>query len=443
MRRGIELAGTVENNNIAVEDSLYTNWLKSDDRKRADKVYGLLDFNVAGETQNKRLMFYMILSSYNTKLTSFVFYRGDSSAGKNHVINAVLDLFPKDDIFIVDSATPAALNYDQALAGKKIAYLRELNENSLTLLDLLKAMYNPEGYVHKETVRDAQTQEFRVKTHLKDRIGVITTLSFESIQVDLINRSWVLTPDQSYQQNEAIVNHQLNAQSNAIERDIKQKEISEDFHFVSQAIRSLDFSYEVFVPYSKRLYPLFPTQHLNVRRDVAKILNLIKIITIFNQKNRKSLVINNKKWLFAEYFDLKEALDVSQDLFINTVLHLDEIMRSILDYMEAQKNFFNIDDVLEDNDQFYTITDIYMELKETRAVSRRTTQRKLDQLYMEGYLFKDKSKGTWRFKLMKNYDVISSIKLHDIRDDIISDIEQQYIFWSNKTEGVIDDYNNN
>ncbi len=59
----------------------------------------------------------------------------------------------------------------------------------------------------------------------------------------------------------------------------------------------------------------------------------IKVITIWNQKSRHLVEMGDMHLLFAEYEDLEMALEVCQDLFIDLVLHVDEIKRAILDFM--------------------------------------------------------------------------------------------------------------
>jgi len=437
---------------VKTDDSPYILFLKKSDRDRTNKVYDLLNFFIAGEQENKKLLFYLLLSCYHPDLICFIIYRGDSSAGKNYLVNSVLKLFPQEHILLFDSATAAALNYDQALAGVKVIYLRELSEQA-TVVEFLKNFYNEEGYIHKETVRDPKSKELHVKTHYHNRKGVITTLSFEKVQVDLINRSWVLNPDQSYDQTSAVIDYHLDVQKNLIDREIHKKEVMQDCYFIAQAIKNLDFGYDVYVAYLDRLRALFPSDYLNVRRDVSKLINLIKIITLWNQKNRRIITIGDKKYLFAEYFDLKEALEISQKLYINLVLHIDETKKNILDFMEYMElkdisrgkkevtEFFadgtTAGPKIEEVNRWYSISEVYDELRGDKSLSRRTVQRKLEELYYDGYLFRDKVKGKWAFKKLKEYDLIESIKLPDIMESIIGDIEQKYIYYSGQTEEML------
>lgn len=425
----------------------YEHFFTLPDKKRWDVVCELLDFFIAGEDHNKQLLFLLILGNYHDKLMSFVLYRGDSSAGKNYVVQNVLQFFPKADVYTFDSATAVALNYDDELDGVKTLYLRELMEKN-SMVDLLKSLYNEDGKIHKETIKDKETKEHIVKTHITDRMGVITTFSFEDIQIDVINRSWVLIPDQTTKQTNKILDHHLEMEADLIEYNIsKKKRISQCF-FISQCIKCLNFSYDVYIPYVQKLKTLFPIQYLNVRRDFNKLLMLIKILALWNQKNRDCFDINEKKYLIANYIDLKMALEISEELFIDLVMHIDEIKRGILDFMtykiEVESESFqsHVDSydekVMTEKDRYYSITEVFEELRIAHSISRKTIQRKMNNLFYEGYLLREKQGTAYKFHKLRSYNLIESLKLEDLKEEIEIIVEQKYIYYKNKSEEILD-----
>jgi len=424
----------------------YNDFFLLSDKKRWEIICELLDFFIAGEDHNKQLLFLLILGNYHPKLMSFVLYRGDSSAGKNYVVQNVLQFFPKGDVYTFDSATAVALNYDDDLDGVKTLYLRELMEKN-SMVDLLKSLYNEDGKIHKETVKDKETKEHIVKTHVIERMGIITTFSFEGIQIDVINRSWVLNPDQTPKQTKKILNHHLSVEANLIEHDIsKNKKLSECF-FISQCIKCLDFNFDIYIPYVQKLESLFPVQFLNVRRDFNKLLMLIKILALWNQKNRDCFDIGKKRYLIANYTDLKMALEISEDLFINLVMHIDDIKRGILDFMEAIElkdvEAYNPESksreptVTEEN-KYYTITEVFEELRDEYGVSRKTILRKMNDLFYEGYLLREKQGSAYKFHKLRNYNIIESLELNNLKEEIEIIVEQKYIFYKNKSEELLD-----
>jgi hypothetical protein len=441
-----------------MEDLLdsYRQWIKKPDWERYNQVKKLLDFDIAGEDNNKMMCFFLMLGNYHKNLKTTIMYRGDSSAGKNHVINNVIKLFPEKDVYLFDSATAKALNYDDTLNNCKMIYLREL-EHHQSLVEIMKSLSNSGGRVHKETIKNSQTDEHSVKEHILDQKGIIMTFSFENIQVDMVNRSWVLNPDQSYEQTQKVTTFDINNEINLIERDIQRKEIDHERFFISQCITLLekDFNYKVMIPFIKKLEVLLPSTQLNVRRDKNKLFNLIRIITLWNQNNRKSFKMNDDNYLLAEYTDLKMALQICQEMFINLVLHLDDTKRTILDYMAVmdevraekvgveQKNitsaFGNQSESKNVESSAYTITEILEDIRDELSISRSTLKRKLDDLFYEGYLVRTKPKGRLLYQKLRDYNLVNVLKLDDIEDEVSSMVEQTFNYYNNLNEEVLDD----
>ncbi len=368
-----------------------------------------------------------------------------------------MNCFPSEDTYIIDSGTAQSLKYDTALDKCKLIYLRELEEGD-TIQTVLKALYNEDGYIHKETIkkRDKKEEYFEVKSHFLARKGVVTTFSFEHIAIDIINRAWVLNTNQSYEQNRDVIDFGLRVKKNMIERDLAERKMRQYCFFISQCIQTLDFNFKIFIPYVELLRPLLPDTYLNVRRDKDKLFDLIEYITLWNQKNRQIMDFGDTRYLFANYTDLKMALEISQDLFTNTVFHLDEIKKAILDFMEefelvdkiipVEHDIVNFNTVItkqskkiivEETTQ-YTISMVYEEMRELYSISRRTIQRKLNDLYYEGYLQRTKEGNAYHYKKLRDYNLQNKIKLDEIKDDIDSLVEQSYLYYSNLTPELLD-----
>ena len=430
----------------------YYFFLELPDWKKFEEIKKILDFYIAGEDNNKLLLFFLMIGNYHEKLMSFILYRGDSSAGKNHVIENTLKLFPEKDIYTYDSATAKALNYDDTLNEARVIYLRELEKSPATV-EMLKSLYNLAGKIHKETVIDAQTKAHTVKEHLLERKGIITTFSFENIQVDVVNRGWVLVPDQSYEQTQNIITFDIHSEKHLIERKLQLKEMDNRCFFISQCVKLLNFDYDVFIPYIDKLDVLLPNTQLNVRRDKNKLFNLIKIICIWNQKNRRGFKIDDDNYLIAEYIDLKMALQICENLFINLVLHLDDIKKTILDYMMVMETvaikvkttgaidtFGNTSSpTTKQVEKRYTITEIYQDINEETSVSRSTIMRKMDSLFYEGYLLREKTKGKLFYTKLRDYSLVNALRLNEIEEEINSIVDQQYNYYSNKTGVILQD----
>lgn len=427
----------------------YDHFLGLSAKTRWEKVCSILDFFIAGEKYNKQLLFFLFLGNYHKKHKSFIIVRGGSSGGKNHLVSRVLYCFPKNDVYIIDSATAQSLKYDSEIDKCKLIYLRELEEGD-TIQAVLKALYNEEGFIHKETVKkyEDKTEYFDVKSHFLQRKGVVTTFSFEHIAIDIVNRAWVLNPDQSYEQNRDVIDFGLDTRKNMIERDLEEKKMMQYCFFLSQCIQSLDFEFKVFIPYIEKLKPLLPDTFLNVRRDKDKLFDLIEYVTLWNQKNRKFIEFETTRYLFATYIDLKMALEISQDIFTNTLFHLDDVKKAILDFMTElqlvdkvipmKKDIINfgsvqqtqLKNVVIEETAKYKISEVYEEMRSQLSISRRTVQRKLNDLYYEGYLNREKDKNTYFYTKLRDYNLEKRLKLDEIKDEINALVEQSYNHYS-------------
>ena len=362
-------------------------------------------------------MYFLLLSNYSKRLRTCVIIRSSSSSGKNHLVITSLKLFPERDFEQYSSATSSVFNYDD-LSDKKFLYLREMREGENSE-EVFKSMIDGDR-VHKEVIRLKGRNT--VVDHFLSSLGIITTLSFESLQIDLINRSWVIVMDESIAQTKRISKFKTQARKNVIERDVIEEKIILQAKYISESYKYLDWCYKVKIPYIDKLHSLIPKNpQINFRRDDDKLYDLIEVITLFNQKNRKSVLIGNKKYLFSEFEDLEIALEIAQDLYIDLILHIDKIKRDIIEAFTTEK-------------PKWTITKMHTLLKD-KAGSRKTVERKMFDLSEESYLHKKKGKAnTWYFKKLKDIDLMSSLNLDSMKEEIHDLVEQSFSYYSNKTK---------
>jgi len=390
-----------------------TNFLTLSGREKLKRIDNIIAFDITGEENTRRLLFFLLLSNWCKRLKTIVIIRGTYSAGKNHIVLGSVNLFPERDIEVFSSATASVFNYED-LSNKKLLFLREMRDNENTE-EIFKSIYDG-ARKHKEVVRvDGQNV---VIDHLLASLGIITTLSFETLQQDLISRSWVLTIDESITQTQKITRFKNINRRNLIERNIQKKKIDKEAHLISEAWKYLEWDYYVQIPYIEKLEALFPKNpNINLRRDDDKLYNLIEIITLFNQRNRKSLIIGDFKYLFAEYEDLEIALEIAQDLYINLILHIDPLKREILEaFTEANK--------------VWTITKMF-ELLRKKVGCRDTIGNKLFDLTTDGFLDKKQKKNReWHFKKLKGIDYKEALQIDNIKEEIDDLVEEKYNYYS-------------
>lgn len=342
-------------------------------------------------------------------------------------------------------------------------YLREMTEQSKDFMtEYIKRVVDGGG-THLETIKEVEGQSHKAIETEQKKYGIITTISFEEIQIDLVNRGWILIPDQTHDQTNEVINFKFKSIRYKIDRKVKDKFVVNQCFLIAQSIKVLDWNYEVFIPYINKLRDLFPKEYLNVRRDVNKLTHLIEVITLWNQFNRRVVKIGQIRYLFSEFKDLELALEISLDLFINLMLHIDDSKRKILDLFDSiievnnqtkkktvtqktldQTLFLERNKKIEkenfdkNKDDALTITEVYLKLRLKLGISRRTTQRRMNDLFYEGYLYREKVKGSFYFSKLKDYNILKALNFENLEAEIDDIVEIQYNFYNNTDEEMLE-----
>jgi len=307
-------------------------------------------------------------------------------------------------------------------------YIKEM-KRGLNLIEDLKSIYDGDS-THKVVERD-ESGQFIAREIMRNRMGLLTTYSFEFTQKDLIDRSWNITPDQTKSQTEKIKNFRIEKRITRIERNGNNKVVQKQIQFIQNCISIIKGDLKVVVWYADKLQPLFISQKLRIRRDIDKLFDFIEIITLFNQKNRKIIEVNKQKYIFSQFSDLKLALNIGKEFFLNITQDIDDIKKIILDFMEEE----GIQYVKDGDIKFrnYKFKDIKNEVIQEIAISNNTIRNKLKSLGYDGYIqviVKGQGKAT-EYEKIKHYTDIK-IDLEQIEQEINKQQEQIYLKYTDK-----------
>jgi hypothetical protein len=157
---------------------------------------------LVGETRTAKLVYLLMTSRVFDRPLSAVI-RGQSSAGKNHVVGKVRRLFPDDAYVARTSISPKALAY---MAGKvdlshRILIVEEAagfkkGDDAVLLRCLIS-----EGYVHHDTVIDGKL----VSLHIDGPVGLLVTTTSLCIEEELENRMFSIPINDSPEQTKRIM----------------------------------------------------------------------------------------------------------------------------------------------------------------------------------------------------------------------------------------------
>lgn len=282
-------------------------------------IQQILDKLIVGETKLKMQLFLLYLTK-EFEPEWCILLDGPAASGKSHVMKAVAEMFgPEEEAYFAYSRfTESSLNHMEDLAQEwqnKIVIIEELqgakrvveqlrvaiSEGKLTLVETVESLKEGGLKGHKTTTK---TISFK---------GVLfVTCNAEEFDEgeQLKSRSWILNTDQSKEQTRDIVNHYIKGLS------VKHKLASEipELEGIRNSLKLLERPDYVVFPFSDELKQFIPVGNVRARRDVKKMITLIKASAYLHQKRRRwYLDKNNKRVLVADWRDIGTVFGYAGD----------------------------------------------------------------------------------------------------------------------------------
>jgi len=380
------------------ESEKIQNWLNQSQEERWKYIKEILDYFIISEDSNKALTYFFILGNWFNVRRHHIGFRGDSSGGKTFVLMQEHKLFPKGSLYVINNATVASIKNDAEVINKAKAIIIPEITKDTPLREILKAIVEG-SIIFKTSVHD-ENMNFETETTEIYEKSVFYTFSFESIQIDLINRSLILTPDQTKDQTNKIIDSCVEREINKPDSLENERKIMEKCDFHAKTLDYYDTTLIPVIPYMNEISSFLKgDSDLNVRRFKDIIMDLIRIITLWNQHKREIVEIKGVKYVISEYDDLKLALEIGQEIFKYNIRHTDIIKESILGYLPKKPK--DLKD-LATEDKINTNTKIYAKLNEDgKKISKNTVRNKLSDMTEEGFInfVKGKNKTNFYYKI--------------------------------------------
>jgi len=270
-----------------------------------DKIKDALNAMVIGEESVKVVLFLLYLTKeFDPEWC--IMLDGPAASGKSHVMKAVAQLFGEEgeEYFTYSRFTQASLNHMDVLAKKwagKIVIIEELqgaknvveqlrvaiSEGKLTLLEAQEVMNK--GV--KEHVTGAKEISF------KDVLFVTCNAEEFDEGEQLKSRAWILNTDQTKDQTKQVMKHYLKSFNNITAKEVP------NHREITAAIKVLKKPDRVVFPFAEELMDFMSYETVRGRRDVKKVISLIKSSAYFHQKNRYLVDIDGQRVLIADWRD--------------------------------------------------------------------------------------------------------------------------------------------
>jgi energy-coupling factor transporter ATP-binding protein EcfA2 len=362
-----------------------------------------LDNILAGEEENKQLMFVLLLSGLleEYKLKQMILVKGESGAGKSTLMR-LADAFKTKN---VGRFTAHALDYSD-LSDYQILRLKEigkLDEESQGVSTIKFLSSDDKGYIVEVVERDEKGR-FGTKQHRVPPITLVTSTTRVSLDPQFERRCWILNADESQKQTNQV---RLMKARRIKEEGLvclgisKQTSYERSLLVLKSVIEKLE-KIKIVLVFPETLTQLLKSDKLRVRGDYDKIFSLVKLYAFLHQRTLPCVKNHDgQNVIFVTPKSAFDALRLAIKPFITMTTELEERPRKLIDIMRSM-------------DLANAETEISHEIREEIAIklgfSDRTVHRYLKQWCKAGYMseFKDWDSGghPLTFKLLIDLDFI-------------------------------------
>lgn len=281
---------------------------------------------IVGEEENRILLF-VLASSYKMPYLMHGLVQGSSGEGKSHLINAMADCMPQEDVMNMTRITSKSLyHYRDKELMNKLIIIQDFDgldeEAQFAFREMQSAKFLTSSTVVKDMMGNTRGKMKKVEAHFAS----LTATTKAEVYYDNMSRSVVLGVDESQEQTLRIIkaqNLKISGVSNT-ETEQQAKQI------IRNCIRVLK-SYEVVNPYADKL--MLPLEAKMLRRLNSQFQNFVSQITILNQYQRKT---DSKGRLIATKDDVRKAVEI---FFSSIIIKVDELDKSTRQFFENLKGF--------------------------------------------------------------------------------------------------------
>ena len=281
---------------------------------------------IIGEEENRKLLF-ILASSYKMPYLLHGLVQGSSGEGKSHLINAIADCMPQEDVMNLTRVTSKSLYHYQGkeLIGKLIL-IQDFDgldeEAQFAFREMQSAKFLTSSTVVKDMFGNTRGKMKKVEAHFAS----LTATTKAEVYYDNMSRSVVLGVDESQAQTLRIIKAQnlkiAGVSSSESEQQAKQ--------ILRNCMRVLK-SYEVVNPFADKL--MLPLEAKMLRRLNNQFQGFVSQITILHQYQRKT---DSNGRLIATKKDVQKAVDI---FFSSIIIKVDELDKSTRQFFELLKGY--------------------------------------------------------------------------------------------------------
>lgn len=295
--------------------------------KLMEKIDKLLEQSgIVGEEENRKILF-VIASSYKMPNLLHGLVNGSSGEGKSHLINAISDCIPQEDVMNMTRITSKSLyHYKENELMNKLVLVQDFDglddEAQLAFREMQSAKFLCSSTVVKDMFGNIKGKMKKVNAHFSS----LTATTQAEVYYDNMSRSIVLGVDESQEQTRRIIKAQ-----NMKIAGVSNKESEEQAKQLLRNVMRVLKPYEVINPFADKIN--LPIEAKMLRRLNSQFQSFISQITILHQFQRKT---DDKGRLIATKEDMHKAVEI---FFSSIFIKVDELDKSTRQFFEQLKGY--------------------------------------------------------------------------------------------------------
>jgi len=354
---------------------------------------------IVGEEDNRKTLF-VIASSYKMPNLLHGLVNGASGEGKSHLINAISECMPQEDVLNMTRITSKSLyHYREKELVNKLILIQDFDgleeEAQLAFREMQSAKFLSSSTVVKDAFGNIKGKIKRVNAHFAS----LTATTQAEVYFDNMSRSIVLGVDESHEQTLRIIKAQ-----NMKIAGISDKSNEEQARQLLRNVMRVLKTYEVVNPYADRIS--LPIEAKMLRRLNSHFQSFITQITLLHQFQRKT---DDKGRLIAT----KQDVEIAVEVFFNSIfLKVDELDKSTRQFFEQLKGYVKS----QANGTTHRFT--AKEIRDALNVSKTTSFKKIEILQKLEHIRIAEGSANRGFKFMvAHWDNLEKMKAK-IKDDL-------------------------
>jgi hypothetical protein len=258
-----------------------------------------------GEWANKKLAFACAVSA-RAQLPVQPSTHAQSAAGKNYLWDTALDLVPAELVYKRTGFSAKALFRTSMSLKHSVLYIQELAGSEGADFSI-RTLQSDNVLKWEATEKQPDGTMANVEYEVEGPTVIVQTTTKNHLHPENETRVVPLYLDESSEQTERITKEVLKrAAGKGSISEVEREELRAVWHDV---VRLLEPA-EVIVPFAERIQ--VPSAPLRLRRDVPRLLNIIRLVAWVHQHTRKR---DSENRIIATEDDFKKAVDMVGDSF--------------------------------------------------------------------------------------------------------------------------------